>query len=326
MQNLSENLVKKSIEAFIMGLEIYNKPSIKYRIEGFSFFICNSWELMLKAHLIKSSGESSIYYSDNNRTISLSEAIGKIYTDNKQPLRINLEKIIELRNESTHLITEDYETIYAPFFQSCVHNFSEQINRFHGISISDYIPQNFLVLSVDVNVLTNEEINAKYSKETASKFIEKREELNHLMLSHTSNDLYIPLNVQFFQTRNKEEADVTFGIDKDADEKVRLITRMQDPANKFNLSRKSVIDGVNKQLNSRNIPFNYKSLDDKNLFNNHTLTLITNYYDLKNDDRFIYQFGNSVRYSQQLVTYIVDLIRQSPDIINIIQKKIAPGS
>ncbi|HHR2778116.1 TPA: DUF3644 domain-containing protein [Listeria monocytogenes] len=31
-------LVKKSIEAFLLGLEIYNKPTIRYRVEGFSFF------------------------------------------------------------------------------------------------------------------------------------------------------------------------------------------------------------------------------------------------------------------------------------------------
>ena len=36
--NLAKLLVDKSIEAFIMGLEIYNKPTIKYRVEGFSFF------------------------------------------------------------------------------------------------------------------------------------------------------------------------------------------------------------------------------------------------------------------------------------------------
>lgn len=49
---LKNRLINKSIEAFIMGLEIYNKPTIRYRIEGFSFFICNAWELMLKAELL----------------------------------------------------------------------------------------------------------------------------------------------------------------------------------------------------------------------------------------------------------------------------------
>ena len=58
MENLSKRLVDKSVEAFIMGLEIYNKPTIKYRIEGFSFFICNAWELMLKAHIIKGTSKN----------------------------------------------------------------------------------------------------------------------------------------------------------------------------------------------------------------------------------------------------------------------------
>jgi len=56
-------LVEKSVEAFILGLEVYNKPTIKYRVEGFSFFIVNAWVLMLKAELIKRG--KSIYYKDN---------------------------------------------------------------------------------------------------------------------------------------------------------------------------------------------------------------------------------------------------------------------
>ncbi|RDF99917.1 DUF3644 domain-containing protein, partial [Lactiplantibacillus plantarum] len=132
MENLSKRLVSKSIEAFIMGIEIYNKPTIKYRVEGFSFFICNAWELMLKAHLINQNGEDSIYYSDSpNRTITLESTIKKIFTNANDPLRINLERIIELRNTSTHFITEDYERIYAPLFQSCVMNFINEMEEFH---------------------------------------------------------------------------------------------------------------------------------------------------------------------------------------------------
>ena len=56
--NFINKLIEKSTEAFIMGLEIYNKPTIKYRVEGFSFFICNAWELMLKAKLLK---EGNLY-------------------------------------------------------------------------------------------------------------------------------------------------------------------------------------------------------------------------------------------------------------------------
>lgn len=101
----SERLVDKAKEAFVMAIEIYNKPSITYRLEGFSFFICNAWELMLKAYLVNKLGTNSIYYSDKpNRTISLENCVQKIFTNAKAPLRKNLEKVIELRNTSTHLL------------------------------------------------------------------------------------------------------------------------------------------------------------------------------------------------------------------------------
>lgn len=122
MEEIKQKLVDKSIEAFIMGLEIYNKPTIKYRIEGFSFFICNAWELMLKAELLNRNED--IYYSDKSgRALSLEPTIKKIYSDKNTRVRLNLEKIIELRNISTHFITEDYEAKYAPLFQACVLNF-----------------------------------------------------------------------------------------------------------------------------------------------------------------------------------------------------------
>ena len=110
MENLSKKLVDKSVEAFIMGLEIYNKPTIRYRVEGFSFFICNAWELMLKAYLINKEGESAIYFKDKpDRTLSLENVLKKVFTNKHDPIRLNIERIIVLRNTSTHFITEDYE-------------------------------------------------------------------------------------------------------------------------------------------------------------------------------------------------------------------------
>ena len=47
--DLPTQLLDKSKEAFTMAIELYNKPTIHYRVEGFAMFICNAWELMLKA-------------------------------------------------------------------------------------------------------------------------------------------------------------------------------------------------------------------------------------------------------------------------------------
>ena len=95
MENTVNRLIDKSIESFLMAIEVYNKPTIHYRIEGFSMFICNAWELLLKAHMMNTQGERSIYYKDNpNRTLSLENCIEKVFTNRKAHLRLNLEKII----------------------------------------------------------------------------------------------------------------------------------------------------------------------------------------------------------------------------------------
>ena len=81
-KNIVSKLIEKSKEAFLVVIELYNKPTIKYRVEGFSFLICNAWELMLKAYIINKYGESEIYYKDNtDRTISLENCIQKVFSN-----------------------------------------------------------------------------------------------------------------------------------------------------------------------------------------------------------------------------------------------------
>lgn len=163
-----ERLVDKAKEAFVMAIEIYNKPSIKYRLEGFSFFICNAWELMLKAHMINKLGEESIYYHDKpNRTISLENCVQKVFTNEKAPLRKNLERIVELRNTSTHFITEEYEAVYIPLLQVCVFNFVDKMMDFHGVDMTQIIPENFITLSVRLKSLNETEIRGKYTEQVA---------------------------------------------------------------------------------------------------------------------------------------------------------------
>lgn len=57
-----QKLFDKSVEAFLLAVETYNKPTIKYRVEAFAIFICNAWELLLKAHLLQTNGPGAIYY------------------------------------------------------------------------------------------------------------------------------------------------------------------------------------------------------------------------------------------------------------------------
>lgn len=181
-----ERLISKSVEAFILGLEIYNKPTIRYRIEGFSLFVVNAWELMLKAELINR-GEN-IYFDDSpNRTISISGTITKIYTDKNTKIRLNLEKIVELRNISSHFITEDYELKYAPLFQACVINYVNEIKRFHNIDITQHVAQNFLTVTTSLDPLTDEQIRLKYPSAVAEKLIIHSSDVDILAKEYNSD-------------------------------------------------------------------------------------------------------------------------------------------
>lgn len=310
MEKLKNKSVEKSIEAFILGLEIYNKPTIKYRIEGFSFFICNAWELMLKAELLNR--QIPIYYKDNkSRTLSLENVVKKIYSDSNTRIRLNLEKIIELRNISTHYITEDYELKYAPLFQACVINFTNELLRFHNQDITQHISQNFLTISASYEPLSNEEIRIKYPAEIAEKFIQQANEIDILSNEYNSDKFSIGIKQNLFITKKKKEANFTVAICKESENKVAIIKEPKDPSQTHKYSYANVITVVEERLKKQNIKLNYKKG-----FNQYVLNLIIDFYKIKDEPKYSYchKIGNSTHYtySEQFIEFILSEIKKDP--------------
>ncbi|MGC4441505.1 DUF3644 domain-containing protein, partial [Streptococcus suis] len=71
--------------------------------------------------------------------------------------------------------------------------------------------------SVNLNVLTNEEIRGNYSQEMAERLINNKNELEFLTTNNSSNDLFIPIRHEFVQIKDKTKADFTYAIDPNAD-------------------------------------------------------------------------------------------------------------
>lgn len=324
--NLADRLVDKSIEAFIMGLEIYNKPTIKYRIEGFSFFIINAWELMLKAKLLKDG--DSIYFNDKpDRSLSVENVIRKIYTDKRQPLRINLEKIIELRNISTHFITEDYEAKYAPLLQAAVLNFTNELKRFHDKDVTEYIAQNFLTLSATYEPLTNEQIKIKYPPEIAEKLILQSNDVDLALESNHSDKFAIDVRHNLFMVKKKEDADFLVKVDSSGDSNVKIVKELKDPADTHKYSHHQVVKAVNSRLNALNIEFKYVNAQgNPRPFSSYTLDLFIKFYNAKSNADYAYNHktnpaGGPWTYSQKFVELIVDEIKKDPNkIVESLQK------
>lgn len=315
--DLLNKMLEKSQEAFIMSVEIYNKPTIKYRVEGFSFFICNSWELMLKAYIIKTIGDNAIYYKDNpNKTISLSECIKRVFTNDKDPLRINLEKIIELRDTSTHFITTEYEMVYIPLFQACLFNYNEKMQQFFNIDMTEIIPQNFLTLTTNMKSFNEPEIRAKYPEELSNKLINTYNSLSPLIESSNSG-FAIRIEHYHYITKNKSEATELLHIDNNSADKVKVIKELKDPNLTHKYTMKKLNQEVTKKLNKFGINIG---------FNRYHFQLFANYFDIKNNPKFCYinRIGETPTYSYsiQAIDFIVDEFKKDPNIINNLKNKL----
>ncbi len=316
MNKLAEQLLNKSKEAFILAVEIYNKPTIRYRVEGFAFFICNAWELMLKAHLLKTKGDSSIYYKDNQeRTINLENCIKLVFTNDKDPLRLNLEKIIELRNTSTHFITEEYEMVYVPLFQSCIFNYNEKMQKFHGIDVTELISLNFLNLVVKEKSFDENEIRAKYSDKIAHKLLGLNDKISKIVEESNSN-FAVKIEHHYYITKDKDKATDTVTVDKNSTNPVQIIKELKNPNETHKYTAKKVCTEVTKQIKRLNISFKQNGIIMET-FNFYHFNLFCKYFGIKENEKwcFVYKANSApcYSYSMQAIEFIVDEIKKDPE-------------
>ena len=310
--DISEKLVGKSKEAFVMAIEIYNKPSIKYRVEGFAFFICNAWELMLKAYMIKKHGDDSIYHRNNKeKTITLGDCIQKIFTSEISPIRLNLSKIIELRNRSTHFVVEEYEMVYIPLFQACIFNFVEKMQDFHNVDMTEIIPHNFLTLTVTMKALDETVIRAKYPEELANKIINTNNQLEPLIATNNQS-FAIKIEHLHYITKDKNAATSFVKVDNSAADTVKIIKELKDPNNTHKFTMKTAIKEIDRRLASKNLNFK---------MNQYIFNLFNRVYRIKDNPVYCYihtQYAQpSYTYSMQAVELIVGEIQKDPmNIVN----------
>lgn len=81
MKSRARALLDKSIGAMISVIEVYNKPSFRYREETFAVIAINAWELLLKAKWLKENGNNikSLYVMEvKNKTDGTSSKLATV--------------------------------------------------------------------------------------------------------------------------------------------------------------------------------------------------------------------------------------------------------
>lgn len=313
---LIDKMLEKSQKAFLLAIEIYNKPTIKYRLEGFAFFICNAWELLLKSYIIKNNDMDSIYYKNKpDRTIALNECIKKVFTNEKDPTRKNLEIIVDLRNTSTHFIIKEMENIYLPFLQANTLNYSQKLFDFFNIDITKNIDTSFLSLVTNNANLSDTEILSKYGNEIFNKYKKIKTETTNLLENEQNNKLAININLNLRVVKNVNDAQLTFAVSKNAEDSIYIVDKIKDINTTYPYSQKNARELIMNNLKRKNIEINLHQTN----FN-----LICNKYNLKDNEDYFYYHNLSKRYmcSQKLIDFVTNLLFENPQLIENIKFEI----
>lgn len=299
-QLLIDRLVEKSQEAFLLGLEIINKPTITYRAENFSFMICNAWELLLKAQLVKTKGQDSIYYKGNrDRTLSLTNCVDGIFTDFKNPVKANLNVIIKLRNEYTHFITAEYDNLFSSFFQANILFYIDHLKNTFNIDINNSLPNNFIAIATNVEDLDDVKVLTQLDKATFDYF---RKIKKDLLLDAETDGVRIGVEVRLKNVKKGE--DFTYRFDKDSDITGQVIREIQDPSNTHPYRAKEIVALVNERLNDSTIRFN-----------SHSFVCVRYHENIEGSLDFFYQHkvSGTKTYSERVVSLIVKGIKETPN-------------
>ena len=151
---LKGRLLEKSIEAYILSLETINRLSVKYRVETFTYLICNAWELLLKAKIIDdANSRQAIFYSRKRgeplRSLALRDCIKRVFLNENDPARRNLECTADLRDEAVHLVISQIPKSILSLFQSCVLNYHRRLVDWFGISLSGRVSVGMMTIVYD---------------------------------------------------------------------------------------------------------------------------------------------------------------------------------
>lgn len=305
---LKGRLLESSIEAYVMSLETINRLSIKYRVETFTYLICNAWELMLKAKIIADVGnKNAIYFKKQpgkpRRSLPLRDCLKRTFADN-DPTRRNVELIADLRDEATHLVMSQVPKDVLALFQACVLNYHKCLYDWWGISLSDRVPVGMMTIVYDLNPeqldLSNSRLRKKLGTDTADYLAEFQSQVQREFeeLGEPA-EFSIGIDYSLVLTKKPKGADIALTTGEDG-APTRAVEVPKNPDKTHPYRRKDLVREVNREL------------EGECQINPHDIHCIRQTYNIDNNPAFFYQSGvqGSPQYSRAFVEWIAKKYRQ----------------
>ncbi len=302
---LKGRLLDKSLEAYILSLETINRLAVKYRVENFAYLLCNAWELLLKAKILDDTNDRrTIYYPRENgkrpRTLALRDCLKKLFLNEKEPMRRNIERVAELRDEATHLVLGQVPKDVLALFQASVLNYHNRLVEWFGVSLSDRVSVGMMTIVYDFSPeefdLKNPILRRRIGREAAQYLTEFQAEIRQEFedLSKPA-EFSIDIGYRLALVKKPDTADIVLTSGASGIQ-TRVVEVPKDPGRTHPHRQKE----VTAQINS--------ALGGACRINQHDFQCVIKTYEVKKRPEFYYKGtvqGSPSQYSREFVEWLL---------------------
>lgn len=287
-------LIDRSLDAFTLALEVYNRPSLKNRVESFAILMVNAWELLLKAEIIRANGLNTIFIKD--KSISITEA-SKIRLQDKDPVKINLETLVSLRDQAVHLLIPELQPQLSRLFQANVLNYQARYRNEMGNPPLAGQSVGMLSLVIDGPEPEVAIIKSNYGDVIASEVSKFLEKFKRNVEEINSNEFSIPIDYRLALVKRKDKSDLSLSIGPTGDE-VIIIREPKDPEITHPYYRNAAIEKINEQQG--------------NVINTYSFDAVVKKHNIQKEKSTPYHFeiDGRHRYSDKFIQWFVDNLKQ----------------
>jgi hypothetical protein len=275
LKSRARSMLDKSIHAMLAAIEIYNKPSFRYREEAFAILCINAWELLLKSRTLeinKNHLSSIIQYerrkkadgsltekwfrkknrSGNHLSIGLFVAydnLVNIHGDSINPtVRKNLEALVEIRDNAIHFMNKGFQIKKKVHEMGTANlkNYFTLIKRWFGSDFSQY---NLFLMPIAFldDVSSIEGLQLGKAEQNLLKYMDQLEAGIEDNISNDFN-LSLDIEVKFKKVRTQEATPVV--VDPTSPDAVLISLSEEDIREKYPWDYKMLIHRLRQRYSN----------------------------------------------------------------------------
>lgn len=294
----ADELLEKSKYSFISSIETYNKIICANKLETFVILMVNAWELFLKSKLLYSERNmAAIYYNKKDmKSYSIAKVLRKIYCEDNSAIRKNIEFLIEMRDQATHLLVSEVSPDVSRLFQASVNFYIQEYTSFTGENIFE--SQNIGMLSLVIPGNTDFlKIRSKYGAKIFDRITNFKNKINDTedTLGKDAGLFIVPVVEKLHLEKSKTKADFTVTTGDDAQDAIQILKHINDPKDVYFYKFSDVITKI------KNIDSNFSS---------HILTNIIKADKIKSNREYSFEMiVGQYRYSEKFINYLTTKLK-----------------